>query len=92
MEYSELVPYWLYPIEGGAWIERHVLLYPYSRDERRYRALQRSLGAYRMVFGQPRQDELLAYLLSRVDAERLEQLSDSLRIDLAPPRCAPREA
>jgi hypothetical protein len=81
-----LVPYWLYPNENGAWIERHVLLYPFSQDEIRYRVLQRSLGAYRMVFGQPRQDELLAYLLRRLDAQTLAGLSDSLRIDLAPPR------
>jgi len=81
-----LVPYWLYPLEDGAWIERHVLLYPLSSDATRYRALQRSLGAYRMVFGQPRQDELLAYLVSRVDADRLSELSSTLQIDLAPPR------
>lgn len=29
---SDLVPFWLLPIEGGAQIERHVLASPLSRD------------------------------------------------------------
>lgn len=80
-----LVPYWLYPIETGAWIERHVSLYPLSRDEHRYESLKKSLGAYRLVFGQPRQDELLAYLLDKVEPEQLKSLEKLLRIDLSPP-------
>ncbi len=80
-----LMPYWLYPLEDGAWIERHVSVYPLSRDEGRYHALQRSLGAYRMVFGQPRQDELLAYLVHELTPERLKQMTSLLRIDLSPP-------
>jgi hypothetical protein len=43
----------------------HTPLYPLSRDTARYSGLQRALGAYRMVFGQPRQDELMAYLFWR---------------------------
>lgn len=80
-----LVPYWMYPVEDGAWIERHVPLYPLSRDQVRFDALQRSLGAYRMVFGQPRQDELLAYLVNHVEHGKLAELSHLLRINLAPP-------
>jgi hypothetical protein len=83
-----LVPYWLYPLPDGAWIERHVLLYPLSRDQQRYEALKKSLGAYRLVFGQPRQDELLAYLLDKVEPEQLKALESLLRIDLSPPRRA----
>src|SRR5690606_39572566 len=56
-----------------------------SKDEIRYKSLQKSLGAYRMVFGQPRQDELLAYMLSKLDESKLAPLSQLLRIDLAPP-------
>ena len=37
-----------------------------------------------MVFGQPRQEDLLAYLVDRVSPERLEELRDLLRIDLRP--------
>jgi hypothetical protein len=80
-----LVPYWLYPVKDGAWIERHVPLYPLSRDELRYEALKKALGAYRIVFGQPRQDELLAYLLERVDVKTLQTMDKVLRIDLSPP-------
>lgn len=80
-----LVPYWLFPLEGGAWVERHVPLYALSRDEIRYRNLQKELGAYRLVFGQPRQDELLAYLLGTIDAVKLKELMGLLRVDLTPP-------
>jgi len=38
-----------------------------------------------MVFGQPRQDDLMAYLLARVGAEELERLRPLLQIELAPP-------
>lgn len=81
-----LTPYWLYSVPGGASIERHIPLYPLSRDGIRYEALKKALGAYRLVFGQPRQDELLAYLLDHVDAVRLKDLEHVLRIDLSPPR------
>lgn len=80
-----LIPYWLFPVEDGAWIERGLLLYPFSRDEQRYAALKKALGAYRMVFGQPRQDELLAYLMDRLEPAALAKLAGVLRMDLAPP-------
>lgn len=80
-----MVPYWLYPAEEGAWVERHVPLLGLSRDVARYEDLKRSLGAYRLVFGQPRQDELLAYLQERVPPDELDRMVDVLRIDLAPP-------
>jgi len=40
--------------------------------------------AYRLVFGRPRQEDLLAYLVDRVAPERLEELKDLLQIDLTP--------
>ena len=80
-----LVPYWLYPVEDGAWIERRVPLFPLSRDEARFRDLQRSLAAYRMVFGQPRQDELLAYLMNKVEPQKLDEWAKLLTIDISPP-------
>jgi hypothetical protein len=85
-----LVPYWLYPIDDGAWIERRVPLFPLSRDEARFQDLRRSLAAYRMVFGQPRQDELLAYLMNRVEPHRLDEWSKLLTVDLSPPRLPER--
>jgi hypothetical protein len=83
-----LVPYWLYPLADGAWIERSIPVYPLSRDSARFKSLQRSLAAYRMVFGQPRQEELLAYLLHEFDAATIARSAALLRIDLAPPRHA----
>jgi Helicase conserved C-terminal domain len=59
---SEIVPYWVCPIEGGAYIERHVPILPLSREAARLPALRGSLAVYRMVFGQPRQEDLLEHL------------------------------
>lgn len=83
-----LVPYWLYPIPDGACIERHIPMFALSRDQDRLKSLQRSLGAYRMVFGQPRQDELLAYLMHYLPEDRLQEFAALLSIDLSPPRIA----
>jgi len=82
---SDLVPYWIYPVDGGESIERHVPALPLSRDAERFIALRRSLAVYRMVFGQPRQEDLVAYLLSHLSKEQIERLSTELRVDLSPP-------
>ncbi len=79
-----LVPYWLFPLEGGAHIERHVPALPLSWDSSQLEALKRSLAVYRMVFGQPRQDDLVAFLLERVPPEVLREIEPLLRIDLCP--------
>lgn len=79
-----LAPYWLYPRPNGAFIERHVPHLPLSRDERQLEALRRSLAVYRMVFGQPRQDDLIAYLLDRLTEVEVRELEPLLRIDLTP--------
>lgn len=79
-----LVPYWVFEAENGAHIERHVPAPPHSRDLLRFEALQRSLALYRMVFGQPRQDDLMAFLLQRVSAATLEKACAGLLVDLAP--------
>jgi Helicase conserved C-terminal domain len=83
---TDLEPYWVYTIPGGAQIERHVPTFPLSREIGQMDALRRSLAVYRMVFGQPRQEDLVAYLLQHVPAEETEERMASLRIDLAPPR------
>lgn len=84
-----LLPYWVYP--GDYAIERHVPRLPLSRDDYQLSALRRSLAVYRMVFGQPRQDDLMAYLLDRVGRERLEELAPLLRVNLSPPASGGRE-
>jgi hypothetical protein len=81
-----LVPYWLFPLPDGAHIERHVPALPLSRDAYQLEALKRSLAVYRMVFGQPRQDDLMAFLLERLSREQLEEIEPLLRIDLSPGR------
>ena len=83
-EANDLVPYWIYPIENGATIERHVPAMPLSRDQSRLTALRRSLVVYRMVFGQPRQEDLVAYLLDRLPQQEINRIVDELRIDLGP--------
>jgi hypothetical protein len=84
---SDLVPYWIYPVEGGATIERTVPALPLSAESRRLEELRRTVGAYRMVFGQPRQEDLVAFLRQHHVGD-LETLGERLRIDLTPPRSA----
>lgn len=81
---SDLTPFWIYP-NGTAFIERHVPMLPMSREIGHLANLRRSLAVYRMVFGQPRQEDLLDHLLRRLPPARVRQLLDQLRIDLSPP-------
>jgi len=71
--------------EGGAKVERRILTIPYSRDEGRYRRLQRSLALYRMVFGQPRQEDLLEYLISQFGPDQALSIAERWSIRLEPP-------
>ena len=59
---------------------------PLSRDANQLRALKQSLAVYRMVFGQPRQDDLMSFLLKRCSHETLQKIAPLLRIDLSPMR------
>ena len=81
---NDLVPYWLYELEGGASIERHVPTFPYSKEEQHFRQLKRMLAVYRLVFGQPRQEDLLDYLTDRVSEDQKLQELDMWRISLEP--------
>ena len=63
---------------------------PLSRDEYRWGQLQESLALYRLAFGQPRQEDMLAALQRRGIASRPEQIDD-LRIDLRPPALVAEE-
>jgi hypothetical protein len=82
---SDLTPFWLLPIEGGARIERYVPALPLSRDTARWAALRQSLVVYRMVFGQSRQEDYMAYLVQRLGDRAAEVLQSELRINLEPP-------
>lgn len=82
---NDLVPFWVFDIEGGEKIRRIVPSLPLSREIEDLEALRRSLMLYRMVFGQVRQEDLVSYLESHV--ENNVDLEDIMkyRIDLSPP-------
>ena len=79
---GDLSPCWIYP--GDARLQRRIMALPLSRDEERWARLQESLALYRLAFGQPRQEDMLAALERRGIAERPERIAE-LRIDLRPP-------
>lgn len=82
---NDLIPFWLCELEGGASIERRLMLLPVSRDALKYERLRRSLALYRMVFAQPRQQDLLACLAQVISDDGAPDLTARWRIDLAPP-------
>ena len=87
---NDLVPFWLYP--GRATIDRYVPNLPLSREVARLENLKRSLAVYRLVFGQPRQEDLVEYLLSRgLSDTEIQELVEELRVDLRPGRIPPAE-
>ena len=80
---SDLVPCWI--SQGDFRVERRVPLLPYTKEESAFARLKRQLAAYRLVFGQPRQEELLSLLdQSRLSLGELRQWA----IDLSPPPSA----
>ncbi|MCX6842874.1 MAG: helicase-related protein [candidate division WOR-3 bacterium] len=80
---SDLVPYWVFKTDNGACIERHIPVLPLSRDYERYAELLRSLACYRMIFGQTRQDDIMAYLL-RFAPEFARSEACKMMMDLSP--------
>ena len=83
---SELVPFWVFPHNEGASIDRYVPALPLSRDVERFARLRNMLAIYRMVFGQPRQDELVTWLLERYGPKTVSEIAKEFRIDLEPPK------
>ena len=81
---GEMVPYWVFHT-GPARIERHVPVMPFSRDAAVLPRLRKSLAAYRLAFGQPRQEELVEFLGADRSDEDLLRLASRLRIELSPP-------
>ena len=76
----DLVPHWLAP--GRHQVERHVPQLPYTTEVEAFKRLKRQLAAYRVVFGQPRQEELVTLLdRARLDVTRLRNWA----VDLSPP-------
>ncbi|ALK34983.1 C-terminal helicase domain-containing protein [Burkholderia plantarii] len=87
---NDLIPFWIYEVENGAQIERTVMALPLSRDESRYRRLKRSLALYRLVFAQPRQEDLLSCLEQAFDPNSAAQAVGQWRISLSPRPREPR--
>ncbi len=79
---SGLIPYWI--CDGPVKVERRVPLLPYSQEVARLKWLKRSVAIYRLAFGQPRQDDLLAYLCGLDEALTKDEM-DALQIRLEPP-------
>jgi hypothetical protein len=90
LEANDLVPFWIYEAddsEGRALrIERKVPVLPLSREIGRMEQLKRSLVAYRSVIGQPRQQELLEFLLAHLSEDEIEEFVERMAIDLSPPK------
>ena len=80
---SDLVPYWIYE-NGSARVERRVPMLPFSRERMQLASLKERLALYRLVFGQPRQEDLLAHLQRRSLEEPAVLKSDRWRISLEP--------
>jgi hypothetical protein len=80
---DEMVPYWVFH-QGTARIERLVPNIPFSREAAALPRLRKTLAAYRLAFGQPRQAELVELLGRDFTSEDLQRL----RIDLSPPEAS----
>jgi len=88
-----LSPHWIYQGNHASGMEiqeevirRHVLFYAASADVERYQQLKRALSIYRLVLGQPRQQDMIEQLLSRLSGST-EELAPKLAeymINLSP--------
>ena len=70
-------------LRGFRPIERHIPFLPSAAKLSNLLAYAIP-GAYRLVFGQPRQEDLVEYLRERMSPETLESLVQQLRINLTP--------
>lgn len=81
---TDLFPFWVYPLENGARIERRVLDLPLSRDAEKLINLRKSLAVYRLVFGQSRQEDLVEFLSQTIPPSRMIEICQQLKLDLSP--------
>lgn len=77
-ELGEFSPWWIYP--GDARVERLIVHFPLSREDAQYAQLRDSLTLYRMMLGQPRQEDMMELLRQRGVSER-----QVAQLDLRPP-------
>ena len=81
---NDIVPYWVFD-EGEARIERRIPLLPFSKEVQKLEALKRGLVLYRLVFGQPRQEELITFLAANLGENEIYEAVRTLPISLEPP-------
>ena len=72
---SDLIPYWIYE-EGDFQIQRIIPILPYSREVSHYEKLKDALTLYRLAFGQPRQEDFLAFLSENIDYKDRNKLNN----------------
>ena len=82
---NDLVPFWIFELENGHNVDRHILALPLSRDREHLKNLHKTMVAYRMVLGQPRQEDLVQYLEDRLGVDLKPEDLLKYRIDLSPP-------
>lgn len=72
-----LYPHWVFEPRGGQVerIRRHLFFYTDSQDASRYEELKERLALYRLVFGQPRQQDLLERIQRTVRDEAGREVS-----------------
>jgi uncharacterized membrane protein YkvA (DUF1232 family) len=72
-----LYPHWVFEPRGGQVerIRRHLFFYADSQDANRYEELKERLALYRLVFGQPRQQDLLDRIQRTVRGESGREMS-----------------
>jgi hypothetical protein len=80
---SDLVPFW-HVEPSNIFIERQVPTIPYSKEVRKLKDLLRTISVYRLALGQPRQEELVKYLIENFSQEEIEKVQRELLINLSP--------
>lgn len=78
---SDLIPYWIF--EGPSHVERRIPMLPYSKESIKFKQLKQGLALYRIVFGQPRQEDLLFSIHQQ--REHISEDIDDWLISLTPP-------
>ncbi len=72
------------PANKGDKVERRFLIQPLSKEQLRAKRLRKSLVLYRMVFGQPRQEDLLRHLEDQFTEEEARAIARQWTVDLQP--------
>ena len=88
---SDLKPYWILDMPDGVKINRRILAPALSWETQAVTPLKNSLALYRMVFGQPRQQDLLGLLHHRMEHGEVPSELAEFRVDLSPPNGEPMQ-